>query len=743
MSAQTDEHERRVSRLLADLRYLRADRNFQGTTYYATDFSEVHAYVTPRRDEHDVVTLGLIDDESRYAIALNRLFTAFAEKIYLLPPHVEELQLYAAHANRDAFHAINYQDEVRNVLRELSEDDRERLIRLRGQGSQNDEDVKFAATLVKERFARYCEQVGRYQLAWSGSASVLSQLEAMVRGGSLDLNLRIPGVVPHDLRSLIGKDEVEGIFQRIMKCSRRQAANTRQLSKLRDARALLWLRELNRHLFPHARVILVSRDTLLPLVAGELEQTQSFGWPDASTHVRGLQSIYLDLLSRAEGDTNVDCWLDATENLLRQFQYSLGHLEPHDVIRGDIMRRAARHWDEQANLRLSLLIRLDDRWLNNVDPEPRTSRPPAPDDPVALLTSLWDFVYSDRYHKFAHEQLAEAWNAVQEDSLYLVFVEQLNVELVDTIRSALSRHDQQRPGVIVRSRYSLLCKLTFSDRRLQRAFDRLRRLGNSLSEVQEVFREAISVTVDCEDRSEGFLFMALILAIQERWQDALRLAHQALLLATQAKAACAQFHYFISLAARKSAMLEQQRDRRLSLLEAAYAAADAAVRLEPEDPRFCKERGTAGLRYWITVGEKRLVGMPASQVVANPQWRPETWVEAREDLERALDAAEDDGLRMELMNNLAYMHLHEGEDGLSEAEDYLTRLRQIGEPFPLARDTIAVAQASRGYVEQKRTEVQDARRGIVTLLELGNLTESEELAFRHSLRWFDALLSEW
>jgi hypothetical protein len=420
-----------------------------------------------------------------------------------------------------------------------------------------------------------------------------------------------------------------------------------------------------------------------------------------------------------------------------------------------ILRRAAQHWDEQANLRLSLLVSRDRSWLNTV--EPTETPEPSAGDPVALMTALWSFIYSDRYQDFAEREVERAWNAVQDESMRLVFIEHLDESDIDTIRHALAASPSNRKTVIFESRYSVICQLNFESAELQRLFEQLRRASNSHERHERIvalFREAVEVTAKAQGKSPGllseyFLFMGFMLAVQERWHEALRFARRARELRLGTEQPSQEFDYFIALAARKSAQLEDEHQASLGLLQEAYAAADATVNVDASDPRFLKERGTTALRYWLAVGAKRLFEEENSSSLPGASWVPCAWEQAREDLERALVGASDPRLRLELLNNLAYLSLHDdGDEGLQEAERYIddlleTATKDRASIFPLAHDTIALVEAKRGYVDQKRDAVIEARKKITELLDSGDLSAGEEKGLRRSLEQTRLMLERW
>jgi tetratricopeptide (TPR) repeat protein len=743
----------RVERLRRHLNYLRDDREFSGHTRFATDFSELHAYINPEGDEDDSVTLGIIPDAQVYFLALGRLFGGFSSPIYLLPPHVEELALHVSHAQRTAQLGPEYRQRARQLLEAMPPKDRDQLRKLAEITAPNQHDLSFVTTLVKGRFSDFCVDVAKYQLAFGRAHNALQKLGQLAEDKTLDLNLELIDLPLDEVRERVAQSEatVEAIYDLLIAQSHGTEGH-RPIAKLRDARALVWLREINRVLkLRGERLILVSRDSVLESAIGRLSNNTDFDWPDAHVHLRGLHTIYLDYLSRAEGADGVSVWLERVDELLAPFEEWLERHAEHDNIPEELWQQTAQHWDEQANLRLSLLVGANEStWLTPTGrSNEKLAHAQGAQESLQLLRALWSFVNSQDYQKAAEREMERIWMAVQEESLFVMFAEQLPPQDIEAILTALKSQPEHRgasESIVVESKYAVSSWLEFQNRRLRNIFDELRGAvgaapGDRYDMVLKALRKVIDAMPGAEDRAEGLLFVALILAIQERWPEALRVAQRAAQLVRAGSNQTGQFDYFIALTARKCAEASSEP---AELWKKAYEAAEQAVTYDSTDARFLKERGTVALEFWISTGLKRFFG-ERSSLLSLPEWQPGQWTDAKQDLEAALHTAVDPRLKLDLLNNLAYMSLYD-EGGIDIAEEYVTEIRRLlgdrPSMYPLIFDTMTLVEGARGYIENKPGIIEEAQRKLDPYLHSDELSIGDKQLIRRTVETMNGWRSE-
>ena len=228
-------------------------------------------------------------------------------------------------------------------------------------------------------------------------------------------------------------------------------------------------------------------------------------------------------------------------------------------------------------------------------------------------------------------------------------------------------------------------------------------------QLRHAFYEVVAEATTGRSVPEDFLFMGFVLAMVDQWESARDLARHAVALARKSadpvEQRQAEAHYFLAVADRVIAtghevedlrgLSEAYRHMRLAYDENGRGSAS-------QDPRYMKELGTIALLIHHAVGHARGVAGPALPGLLD-EAEAIALMEKALELSLSSDEGADRRLRIELLNNLAYVTTSGGRLNAAElarAESWVTqmekefeearqdRTRSLPEqPWPAIRDT--------------------------------------------------------
>jgi hypothetical protein len=117
-----------------------------------------------------------------------------------------------------------------------------------------------------------------------------------------------------------------------------------------------------------------------------------------------------------------------------------------------------------------------------------------------------------------------------------------------------------------------------------------------------------------------------------------------------------------------------------------------------------------------------------------------------QDLEVALTKVAEPRLKLDLLNNLAYMSLYD-KDGVDVAEEYIEEIQSLlgdGRPsmYPLIFDTITLVEGARGYLDNKPSLIEEAQRKLDPYLDSAELSLGDRQLIRRTAETMSSWRSE-
>ena len=781
-------HER-VVQLVGSLGRLRDDLAWVeggGRLLYAVDFSEVHAFLHPERETTDAVQIGLGPGSKSEARVLTRLglghlFRSFGDRLHLLPPHTRELDGYLRTFEAKAHRAEGLAAAARAWIDQLDPGERASLERLAQPGELSPAEREALAALMQDEASRLCDQVAELT-GWLTADTAIGELRALVAMGRLsyriDASLSECGAAAGALGRPALDDE-----RRAFRAFPEAIRSRRRAQKMVDARALLALREANRALAPHgARLLLVTRDGGMAAAAAHLARDGAFAWAEVDQHLRTLDEVVLDLLLRGAVDAEQRrSWLADTDELFRGVQGPLRALlatDPTDAAAQDRFQAVARRrlrelealWRRHHQLRLSLAVpRVD--WLSTDflapgpahDDDDDPTIPPGDDGAVPKLRQLVRLVSTESFQRQLRADLRQLRFDLVAQGLQVLFLGRIGAQRLDRLVAFFGAGwagEDRDDGALLRStRYTAVCSLEFVS-------DRYRDLVRGLTgwtgderarydRLERVFFDLVQENTGQEHAAEGFLFMALALAMLHQWDEALAAAQASVRM--PGRMLRQEAHYLMAVVSRRRATAHPS--SRLDHLVEAYNHAMTATRTKhqfggKQDPRYLLEQGTAAL-MWRQAAQER-GGVQANRArSADAEYHP-GWLDRSASVRLLRDALglvdDDPRLEVDIRNNLAYAAVTAEPPQLDEARVQADAIQALfgaaaaleappmpPQPWPAVRDTLLLVRALEAQAAGHADAVRACLADWDALLADPNLLDTD----RGSIRATRAAVQAW
>jgi hypothetical protein len=779
-------HQREsLERLGAIIGELRSDIEFQagqGTIYYAVDFSELYAYLHFDEDEQQTFGVGLFKQELKKAsrqhrLGLAHLFHTLAATVYLFPPYILEVWAYVRSQSTKTGFIQEVSTRALGWVGDLDTSTRELLSTLGDQNPLSERASKKLLDLVKAgNFEKLCVEVSEVKTWNERGAALKSLIEKKEISYSIDRLMEEMSIPRTKLEEPTRKEE-----ERVFKSFPIHHQESKRFAKIIDARALLFLRNVNKLLTPHnTKIVLVTRDGAMRQAAKGLSGQEWFGWEGIAEHLRGIESIFLDLILRGtpSSDSKLE-WIHETEQKLSEMTDSVGEIMDQMKQYGaahpglsslgqageQILENTSSLWDQHINLQLSLAIPPtewpQDSFLRishgewTEDEETGESQGYRDiEESLGLLQNLWNFVSTDEYRHMARKDAKSIWSEIDAECYRMIFLGHLGREGTERVIKVISETFEE-PGrsvearsksTMLRSRSSLIMPpLKFVSRKYQ---DHLRRLQSwdqaedkRLTKLQKAFYFIVIESTKGNIQPEDFLFMAFILGVLDLWEDSLEMAQRS--KGIKGRIERSEVSYFLAFARRRVGMSLPNHHRAAQYFSEAYNDIQKARKVNPVDPRFMKEEAAIILLYLEILKRSGFeTVLSKSDVNSKAPALDVTSEEARNLLKQALDLSQSDlRMKVEILNNLAYAEVLSDPPSVSEAESYLSQIDTVVanatkygnyllEGFgPHIADTRIMVRAKRALHEEDESLINDCINELSETLKNNELTESEKRIF--------------
>lgn len=747
MERRLREHHDRLDRWCQVIKRLRADLSFVeercGAIHYAADWSELRSYLVEwdERGHKPIVGLALGDSawqEFELRLAVTHLFRSFgAGGVYLLPPHFEEFSSWLRSHQHEVRRALEFQRYVGDFWSQLNPDSQTLLMdldreRIPGQAVPAFDELR-KQVRGDRGFAAACDDAAEWALWFEAKHKPTIQRLKELRANDrlrFDFDQLIPEQFPARSPFLPSPTDVDLAVQCL----------PRSEKKKRDARVLVYLREVNRRLVQrYAQLTLVSRDTFMPVAAQKLDEI--CGW-DVGRHLVGLDVVFLDLiLSGTPTRTERVNALAELEGLMQELSEAVSSiLDRHradpslDIAQAGerVLQAAFDRWREYIKVQLSLATPLHD-WIMQV--QTGTRRPTVDlETELDRLRMLGRFIAMAEYRAAAAKEVGTIREELDYEGLKMFLLGHLGQEGADEVLHFVAHRTgegQEQRTVIASATHPMVCALRFSSSHLANALAPVKEWTRNEDERK---RRIIGVLLGAmrEDAdAEMDLFMAFVLGLLERWERARDLT-RTLLLPGSPEALRAECEYFVAICEKKMATAKDWRSdpTAVGLLWSGYAHVGRAQDLtcaRGDDPRFLKELATIAclLRRWSENAGAVGAGQGA------PGARPLLSLpDAIETLRRALAlATEDRRLRIEILNNLSFIAVWSPEHlAVEEAQGHCDRInRELQEaqndrprtlpetPWPAIRDTQIMVRARRARRDKDKANLEACLHDLVEM----------------------------
>jgi hypothetical protein len=677
---------------------LRSDIKFAaqgGTIYYAADFSEVHAYL-----HYDFESIAIDLDKRnpqkasyRHRLALAHLFHTLTQKVYMLPPHVIEMWTYARRQRGSSRKAQDLRVKSLEIADKIDAETRRSLRRV-GEDNLSTDEKEVLINLVKDDFEELYSRVSDFVVS-NERGHALKDL--ISRNLSYDIQdiLSERDINPRLLNEP-SATEVSEVFKRYEP----DPPDVKRYAKMNDARALLFLRNINKILESvNAKVVFITRDHYLRVAAEALTTEPWFGWPHVRKHFRNMDTIFFDLVLRSTPIAqNKLKLIDEIDVMLKNMHGSVNGIIKQMGMRGDnsssaelesagegIVQQTLHLWDEYINLKLSLACRqtpgLRDPFLNisaglsELESEAQEGAS-QDEETFTLLRNFWKFISSDEYAQLAEDNIRNVWAEIDDECLVMVFVEHLGKDAARRLIRVLVETFADRPGTpvktVVRSRnWFVMPSLQFTSKQLQKDLEALQ--AGDQENIKNALLMFAYKSKGIVREPELFLFMAYILGMLDLWDDAIDLTERSMDEAPKPS----EVNYFMAFAWRKLAGKKTDLKEKISAYVKARDYITAARELKPEDPRYLKEQAAMALIYIDeTLRESEEHGLVNKHKAPEHRLSEFTLENARSNLQKAYDLTEDDHrLKIEILNNVAYTEVLSETPDFDHAENALSQIR--------------------------------------------------------------------
>ena len=537
-----------------------ASRDFEASKSlrfsYAVDFSEVYSYLFfGLNAELDLLRFPKdlrrkLFNERR--IALVHLFEEVSDRIFLLPPHADELWGTLKRISREAAGGHSVWLRVEEAFCAFEPRHRKVLEMLSEGKDVGDNELADVISVIAADFDSLCASVGSIVSAHDSLNAVFRELGRLKERKRLVTSIdpllrqcRAPLPLPQPdgceierlmrwLADAARKNREEARREDLRaSTSREDETGKKVLSRAIDAKALISLREANA-IFREfdARLVLVTRDLEILRLAREPWLAKE-GFAGIEDCVRSIDGFFLDFLLRGfSNDSKCREWIQETGVLLGDMEeaalsqlrllkrnISAGHLLQRQVDK--MVANSLSDWASHINLRLSRSASQVD-WYSQASKDAEAQLNP---DTRVLLRNLWTFVCSPVYADASEDRIAKDWGQFLRDTMISLFVGVLGEaparELVQLLVEDGSEevrvftHEPSLPGLsLVNGRH----RAAFLKLRTSRAWTTKTRGKN----VRNTTLELVGEIIAGGKNPEAFLVIGFVLALLGRMRDAAR-----------------------------------------------------------------------------------------------------------------------------------------------------------------------------------------------------------------------------
>src|SRR5215213_795890 len=716
MKEQLQKHLGNLRQLRERLGELRADFEYVSlghTIYYAADFSEVFAYLHCDEEESIAVTLDPEDylkASNQHRLGLAHLFHTLAPAIYLLPPYTIEMWSYVR-TQSDLVHKLSdLRQSTNKALQDLDEPTKELLRTLKSDSELTEQQAEKLLSLIKDEFGRLSGDVSAF-VTWNKRGDALKNLLDPKNHSHVSYDfqevLQEQGVAIEELKDPSAAEEV-----RVFESFPDDAKWDKRYAKLVDARALVYLRDLNRILEPlGAKMVLVTRDNSMRKAVANLWDQKWFGWKTIAAHLRGIETVFFDLILRSthhlqdkinwirESDSKLASMEDTINDMLAKMEASPGSQYDIKLATAGLnsFKSTSKLWDEHINLQLSLALsatpwlrdRFSDSFVRPTKLQVVSSALSVTDSrSLGLLKNLWEFVSTPMYRDLAEEDAQVVWSELENEARRMSFLRQLGKESIEQLSQILSEPLTGKGGtrtVLLSMSALRMPAIQFVSEtyqvRLRTLQTYARRGQGSKSWMQKQFLPIVYEATSGISEPEDFLFMAFVLGMLDLWSLALPMAEHSLTISGSREINRSEVYFFIAFAKRTLGKLEPTIQKEIDAFRKAYQYILKALDEKQDDPRFLLEQASIGLMFHEVVKLSSSNDQTHSVHVSGNQVLPDV-VSAKEILKRGLeeqrrrnsDRENDRRLIIDILNNLAYAEVLSDAPEFSKAQTYLAEI---------------------------------------------------------------------
>lgn len=764
---------RRLRERIYELQYA-IDYVHRGRTlYYAVDFSEIFSYLhyDEEEDRNIIgVTLDLQDSEKnffQYRLGLTHLFNSFASPLYILPSHTLEMWNYArSQVKAKAFtedQAIRLFERTRSLSPDLKS--------LLGSLKEGDESKKISQELLafvkSPEFGPLCVDVSEFVNSYK-KGNVLKNL---IRDGRVSTridNLLLDHGIKFTELKEPSTEEVSEIFQKFPRANRYRSPFSTRV----DARAFLFLRNMNRLLNPkNAQLILVTRDTHLLEIAQAIGDNPSFEWNEARQCLRGIESIFLDLILASVSSPEAKrAWISESEGKLARMQEAVEHTlagvrfnntqsqAVHFAQMGkNVLKESAQLWEEHINLKLSLSSNFIP-WLEHSLHE-ASSGQKMPESfkgfrrAYQTLTNLLEYFSKETYRTAATEDVESIWKGIEIDCMSMGLLNALGQEGADTLSQILAQTlitpSGEKRTIIHSKLFHKMPSLQLVSRTYRRKLSSLRMEGSE--EYEKILYSIITEAVSGRNKPEDFLIMAFLLGLLNEWEQALVAIEKCYELIADLPPSPSppiipsEVDYFASAIKRRLAQISDDPLGATRLYIEAYKDIVRARQAIPDDVRYLVAESASANLYRELVNKLGLeTATDEAGIRAGLPYEILSQSDAKMQYSRALSIAKNNGdIRMTvvILNNLAFTEVFADTPSFEEADSYIKEMDEIvknatGEQavllsgiLPHIDETKIMLRGSRAYHQKVAESLRECVESLTRMMEDRGLLEYEKRGF--------------
>lgn len=700
LNQQLEEQYNTLKRLRERILELRSDIEYAdkgGKIYYAVDFSEIYSYL--QFEDEEVEDIGVsLDGQNpekaslQHRLGLTHLFNSFADTLYLLPPHTQEMWTYARTQGGRKRPSEDQPDRILERTRSLDPHHKALLESLNDKSRPQEVSIELLEFVKSPEFGPLCVDVSEF-VNWYKRSNVLRNL---IQDGKLsyqiDRILSEHNIGFAELKDPL-RDEVDRIFNKFPRVNRKFRPGTTRI----DARALLFLRNINRLLVrANARMVLVTRDMQFLEVAKAVMNESWFGWSQVREYFRGIETVFLDLIlhgvkAKSNSVFETDLKLAQMQESVRRI---LDQVNRSDASRPQftnlapagkkVLEETSHHWDQHINLKLSLASNsvpwLGKNFLEEDLPENFKEFRYEYDQ----LKNLLEYISTPTYQDLAHKDVQALWSGIEMDCMRISFLHLIGKERATRVSKVLAETFEGSSGsamTVLRSRKFLrMPSLQFVSRPFQRASKALQ--VENQEKYDRAFISLITEAMSGMHEPEDFLFMAFVLGMIDEWPEALNMAKKSQQITAEIEPSAmnpvvdpSEVDYFTAIAKRKVAELEDDPINATQGYVEAYSDILRARQAKPEDPRYMKEQAATAMLYHEAVKMvNRWSGMTNRKDFIESQPLLLSEMEAKELYQRALKDTDDLRLKVAILNNLAFAEVLSDTPSFEDAERHLEQI---------------------------------------------------------------------